>query len=38
MGKTTIELSRENWRWLNSRKETGESFDDVLDKMREESR
>lgn len=35
MDTTTIELSQENWRWLNSLKEgPGESFNDVLDRLR----
>lgn len=31
---TTIEISRGNWRWLNSQKNPGESFDDVLTRLR----
>jgi len=31
---TTIEISTENWQWLNSKKDPGESFDDVLDRIR----
>ena len=31
---TTIEISRENWRWLNQMKDPGDSFDDVLDQLR----
>ena len=35
METTTIELSRENWQWLNSLKlSPGESFNDVLDRLR----
>lgn len=32
--KTTIELSAENWQWLNAQKRPGESFDDVLSRLR----
>lgn len=31
---TTIEISRENWRWLNQMKDPGDSFNDVLDQLR----
>jgi len=31
---TTIEISIENWRWLNQMKDPGDSFDDVLDQLR----
>jgi len=31
---TTIEISTENWQWLNAQKEPGESFNDVLDRLR----
>lgn len=34
MGTTTIEISTENWQWLNSQKQPGESFNDVLDRLR----
>lgn len=34
MATTTIEISRENWQWLNSLKEPGDSFNDVLDRLR----
>lgn len=34
METTTIEISTENWSWLNKRKEPGESFNDVLDRLR----
>lgn len=36
MDTTTIEVSRENWQWLNSLKEApGESFNDVIDRLRD---
>lgn len=35
MDTTTISVSTENWQWLNSLKRPGESFNDVLDRMRE---
>lgn len=31
---TTIEISRENWRWLHEMKDPGDSFNDVLDQLR----
>jgi hypothetical protein len=31
---TTIEVSMENWRWLNQQKDPGDSFNDVLDRLR----
>jgi len=31
---TTIEISTENWQWLNEKKKPGESFNDVLNRMR----
>ena len=31
---TTIEITTENWQWLNSKKNPGESFNDVLDRLR----
>lgn len=35
MGETTtIEISRENWRWLNEMKDPGDSFNDVLNRVR----
>lgn len=33
---TTIRISRGTWRRLHSRKEPGDSFDDVLDDLLEE--
>jgi len=37
MGTTTIEISVENWRWLtNQKRRPGESFNDVLDRLREQ--
>lgn len=30
---TTIEVSRENWQGLNSRKRPGDSFDDVVSRL-----
>jgi hypothetical protein len=36
MGKTTtIQISRENWQGLNSRKRPGDSFDDVISRLLE---
>lgn len=34
MDTTTIELSTENWQWLNARKLPGYSFDDVITQLR----
>lgn len=31
---TTITISAENWQWLNAQKRPGESFNDVLDRLR----
>lgn len=31
---TTIEITTENWQWLSGLKEPGESFNDVLDRLR----
>lgn len=37
METTTIEISVENWRWLTNQKQRpGESFNDVLDRLREQ--
>ena len=33
---TTIQVSRETWRRLNSEKDPGESFDDVLTRLWED--
>lgn len=35
METTTIQVSVENYQWLNSQKRPGESFDDVLDRLRQ---
>lgn len=34
METTTIGISVENWQWLNSLKQPGDSFNDVLDRLR----
>lgn len=34
--RTNIEVSQENWRWLNSLKKPGDSFNDVLNRLREQ--
>lgn len=34
MADTTIRVSENNWQWLNSLKRPGESFNDVLDRLR----
>ena len=31
-----MKVSRKNWKWLNSLKEPGDSFDDVLNRLREQ--
>ena len=31
---TNVRVSTENWKWLNSKKKPGESFNDVLDRIR----
>lgn len=36
MDTTTIEISVENWQWLNSQKRPGESFNDVITRLRED--
>jgi hypothetical protein len=35
---TTIEITVENWQWLNSLKRPSESFNDVLDRLRTQDR
>jgi len=34
METTNVRVSTENWEWLNSKKKPGESFNDVLDRIR----
>lgn len=31
-----VRVSQENWQWLNGKKEPRESFNDVLDRLRDE--
>jgi predicted CopG family antitoxin len=35
VGNTTVQVSNETWKALNRRREPGESFDDVLQKILE---
>lgn len=36
VGNTTVQVSNETWKALNRRREPGESFDDVLQKILEQ--
>lgn len=38
MPDKTIRVSEETWRWLNDHKREGESFDDVLARLRKRDR
>jgi predicted CopG family antitoxin len=38
MDTTTIEISVENYQWLSGQKRPGDSFNDVLDRLRDGSR